>query len=317
MQVGTQAAPLHRLWQAMVGSEHLSHLLSEDLTGGRVIGADLRDALRRVHDDLGVETVRAHGILCDDLGVYSAAGYDFTGVDRVYDEVLALGYRPVVELGFMPRDLARDPARTVFTYEGIISPPKDWDRWADLVRALTRHLVDRYGRDEVRDHWAFEVWNEANLSVFFSGTPAEYWRLYEVTARAVKDVDPGIAVGGPASAAVGWIDGQLAVDAPVDFLSTHVYGVPPLDLRPARGRAAAAVDRMGDHRDARQPDQRQRVRGDVPVARPALGGRADAGPGALGGLGPLRGTGPAAGADARRVRAAHRRGIWRSRSTGR
>jgi xylan 1,4-beta-xylosidase len=237
VQVGTQAAPLHRLWQAMVGSEHLSHLLSEDLTGGRVIGADLRDALRRVHDDLGVETVRAHGILCDDLGVYSAAGYDFTGIDRVYDEVLALGYRPVVELGFMPRDLARDPAQTVFAYEGIISPPKDWDRWADLIRALTRHLVDRYGRDEVRDHWAFEVWNEANLSVFFSGTPAEYWQLYEVTARAVKDVDPGIAVGGPASAAVGWIDGQLAVDAPVDFLSTHVYGVPPLDLRPlADGR---------------------------------------------------------------------------------
>jgi len=161
--------------------------------------------------------------------------FDFAGVDRVYDMVRALGYRPVVELGFMPRDLARDPDRTVFTYRGIISPPADWDRWAELIRALVTHLIDRYGRDEVRDHWAFEVWNEANLSVFWSGTPAEYWRLYEVTARAVKDVEDGIAVGGPASAAVGWIDGQLGVQAPVDFLSTHVYGTPPLDLRPAAG----------------------------------------------------------------------------------
>jgi xylan 1,4-beta-xylosidase len=104
-----------------------------------------------------------------------------------------------------------------------------------LVRALTAHLVDRYGRDEVRERWAFEVWNEANLSVFWSGTPAEYWRLYETAARAVKDVDPAIRVGGPASAAVGWVDDQVRVDAPVDFLSTHVYGTVPLDLRPLAG----------------------------------------------------------------------------------
>ncbi len=227
VEIGAGGEPLDRIWQPMVGSEHLSHLLSTDRTGGREIGADLHDALRRVHDELGVQTVRAHGIL--------ASGYDFTDVDRAYDLVLALGYRPVVELGFMPAELARDPSETVFTYRGIISPPKDWDRWADLIRTFVTHLIDRYGRDEVRDHWAFEVWNEANLSVFWSGTPAEYWRLYEVTARAVKDVDPAIAVGGPGSAAVGWIDGQLAVDAPVDFLSTHVYGTPPLDLRPLAG----------------------------------------------------------------------------------
>ena len=93
-----------------------------------------------MHDELGVETVRAHGILDDDLGVYREVDdkpvYDWTGIDRVYDTVLALGMRPIVELGFMPRDLASDPSRTVFTYRGIISPPKDWDRWADLVRAL-------------------------------------------------------------------------------------------------------------------------------------------------------------------------------------
>jgi xylan 1,4-beta-xylosidase len=231
--------PLHHVWRAMVGSEHLSHLLSTEETGGRPIGAELHEALRRTHDELGVRSVRAHGILCDDLGVYREVGgapvHDFTEIDRVYDTVRALGLRPVVELGYMPRDLATDPDRTVFAYRGIISPPKDWDRWADLIRALTAHLVERYGRDEVRDHWAFEVWNEANLSVFWSGTPAEYWRLYEVAARAVKDVDPAIVVGGPATAAVGWIDEQVRVDAPVDFLSTHVYGTVPLDLRPLAG----------------------------------------------------------------------------------
>ncbi|MBE1484397.1 GH39 family glycosyl hydrolase [Plantactinospora soyae] len=234
--------PLHRPWRAMVGSEHLSHLLCADLSGGRPIGTELREALRRAHDELGVESVRAHAILGDDLGIYREVDgeprYDFSRLDRVYDTVLELGMRPVVELGYMPRDLARDPSRTVFAYQAVISPPKNWDRWADLVRATVTHLVDRYGRTEVV-HWFFEVWNEANLSVFWAGSPEEYWQLYRATAAAVKQVDPEIRVGGPASAAVGWIDAQLAVDAPVDFLSTHVYGSPPLDLRPlaaAHGR---------------------------------------------------------------------------------
>jgi xylan 1,4-beta-xylosidase len=239
VEVGAGSVPLPRVWQDMVGSEHLSHLLSTDTTGGRPIGADLREALRRIHDDLGVRSVRAHAVLGDDLGTYTEVDgrprYDFTGLDRVYDTVVELGLVPVVEFGYMPRDLAADPSRTVFAYRGIISPPKNWPRWAGLVRAVTQHLVDRYGRDEVRDRWRFEVWNEPNLSVFWAGTPGEYWRLYTEAARAVKAVDPGLRVGGPATAAVGWIDDQLRVDAPTDFLSTHVYGTVPLDLRPLAG----------------------------------------------------------------------------------
>lgn len=222
--VGDDPRPLHRIWQAMVGSEHLSHLLCTDTTGGRPIGTELREALQRVHDELGVRTVRAHHIL----------GSGFDDIDRVYDQLLEIGLRPVVELGYMPPGLAADPSRTVFAYRAVISPPADWDRWAGLISDLVRHLIDRYGAAEVRE-WAFEVWNEPNLSVFWSGTAADYWRLYEVTARAVKKVDPALKVGGPSTAAVGWIDDQLRVDAPVDFLSTHVYGTLPLDLRPLAG----------------------------------------------------------------------------------
>jgi len=136
----------------------------------------------------------------------------------------------------------------VFTYGAIISPPKDWDRWAALTRDLAAHLVQRYGRDEVVSRWAFEVWNEPNLEVFWSGTPEEYFRLYDVSARAVKSVDPGLRVGGPSSAATGWVWELLGhlrdSGAPLDFLSTHVYGNVPLDLRPvlgAFGRAGTPI----------------------------------------------------------------------------
>ncbi|MDP4509962.1 GH39 family glycosyl hydrolase [Nonomuraea turcica] len=232
---------LPRPWKLMVGSEHLSYLLNTDESGGRPIGEELTEALRIMRDELGVETVRAHGILCDDLGVYKQGDvYDFSGVDRVYDTVTGLGLRPVVELGFMPRDLAADPSKTVFGYEAIISPPKDFEAWGDLVRALVEHLAARYGIHELIDHWAFEVWNEPNLAVFWSGTPEEYFLLYDVTAAAVKNVHPDLRVGGPASAANGWIEELLAhvaeSGAALDFLSTHTYGNAPLDWRPALAR---------------------------------------------------------------------------------
>jgi xylan 1,4-beta-xylosidase len=247
VRIGVDASapigPLHRPWRPIIGSEHLSQLEEAATTGGRPIGAEFEAALRMAHDELGVEAVRAHAILGDDLGTYREVDgrpvHDFTGIDRVYDRVLALGMRPIVELGFMPRDLASDPSATVFDYRAIVSPPKDWERWESLVRDLVKHLVDRHGLEEVR-RWAFEVWNEANLGVFWSGTRDEYLRLYDVSVRAVKSVDAELRVGGPASAAGKWVDELLAhcaaTGAPIDFVSTHTYGNAPLDLRPIAAR---------------------------------------------------------------------------------
>jgi xylan 1,4-beta-xylosidase len=234
---------LHRPWRLMIGSEHLSLLLSDDTTGGRPIGQELRAALAIVHEEIGVSYVRAHAILDDSLGTYrevdGSPKLDFTGIDLVYDGVLSTGLRPVVEISFMPRDLALDRESIVFSYEAITSPPRDWDEWASLVTELARHLIDRYGADEVR-HWPFEVWNEANLAVFWSGSPQDYFRLYDVTAAALRSVDDHLLVGGPSTAAAGWIESFLAhveiSGAPVDFVSTHTYGNAPIDVRPILDR---------------------------------------------------------------------------------
>ena len=243
VDAGRGIGPVHRPWRPMIGSEHLSQLEAGNGPGGRPIGREFSDALRMAHDELGIEAVRAHAILDDDLGTYrevdGRAVHDFEGIDRIYDHVLEIGLRPIVELSFMPRDLASDPSKTVFDYGAIVSPPNDWDRWGALVAGLAAHLADRYGRDEVR-RWAFEVWNEANLDVFWSGTRDEYLRLYDVSVRAVKSVDAAFVVGGPASAAGKWVDELLAhcraTGSPIDFVSTHTYGNAPLDLRPIAAR---------------------------------------------------------------------------------
>jgi xylan 1,4-beta-xylosidase len=228
-----------RVWR-MIGSERLSQLFcpQDSPTGfgaeGGTIGDEFAEALRMAQEELGATYVRAHAILHDDLQVWRGEGeFDFTNVDRVYDRVLDLGLRPVVELSFMPRGLAADPSATVFEYGAGISVPSDWDAWEELVGALTAHLVERYGIEEVR-RWGFEVWNEANLEVFWTGSMIEYFRLYESAVRAVKAVDPQLPVGGPATAAAGWVpdflDFILESGAPLDFFTTHTYGNLPLDV---------------------------------------------------------------------------------------
>ncbi len=230
---------LPRPWQPVIGSEHLALLLRGSGPGGSHVGDELAEAFRIVRRELGVRAVRAHAIFDDSLGVYREINgqsvFDYERVDAAYDRLLATGLQPFVELSFMPRDLASDPEHTTFEYRGIISPPRDMDRWSMLVRDFVGHLIARYGLKEVRD-WPFEVWNEPNLRLFWSATQAEYLDLYDATARAVRAVDERLQVGGPATAAVGWIDDLIfhanEAGVPLDFISTHTYGAPPLDLRP-------------------------------------------------------------------------------------
>jgi xylan 1,4-beta-xylosidase len=192
-----------------------------------------RDDLRALKKVTGVEYVRFHAIFHDENGVYDedAHGrpvYNWSYVDQIYDGLLANHVRPFVELSFMPRKLAVSSAPHAFWYKPLPAPPRDYDRWGGLIEGFARHLVDRYGIDEV-SQWIFEVWNEPNLD-FWTGKPVEetYRRLYAVSAQALKKVSPRLRVGGPSTAQAAWVAGFIDYcaknDVPLDFVSTHVYG---------------------------------------------------------------------------------------------
>ncbi len=248
VDAAAEPAELPDVWRRMIGAEHLS-LLTWDKpgAGGSDVAAEYAQALGIVRDEIGVKSVRAHGtFLPETVTVTADGGFDFSGLDEVYDRFLATGLKPVVELSFLPVELSSDPDYTVFQYKARVAIPADWDRWGALCRDLVVHLRERYGADEVAT-WEFEVWNEANLNVFWSGTQADYHRLYEVAARAIKAVDERIPVGGPSSAAAGWVGALLQHcrehDVPCDFVSTHTYGNAPLDMRPLTKAFARATGR--------------------------------------------------------------------------
>jgi xylan 1,4-beta-xylosidase len=216
--------PFPHFWEQMFGSGRLALALR---------AAYLSD-LAEVKAATDFRYVRGHAILHDELGVYSEdkqgrPKYNFTYINQIYDGLLAKGVRPVVELSFMPKQLASDPSAIhPFWYKQNVSPPKDYAKWDDLIRHFAQHLVDRYGVAEV-SQWYFEVWNEPNID-FWAGNPkqATYFELYDHTVRALKSVSPLLRVGGPSTAAADWIEPFLAhvsqQNVPIDFVSSHGYG---------------------------------------------------------------------------------------------
>ncbi|MBW8781680.1 MAG: glycoside hydrolase [Verrucomicrobia bacterium] len=206
--------------------------------------ADWQRQLTVVRRECGFEYIRFHGLFCDDMGVYREVGgkpeYNWHYIDELFDFLHGIGMKPFVELGFMPTGLASG-SQTIFWWKGNITPPKDYAKWEAFIAAFVRHCTERYGADEVRS-WYFEVWNEPNLDGFWMGNPqkkpwaewapggrAEYFKLYASTARAVKSIDPAYRVGGPATAGCGWVPEFIEFcntsHVPVDFVSTHTYGV--------------------------------------------------------------------------------------------
>jgi xylan 1,4-beta-xylosidase len=224
------------------------HFWEQTFGSGRAILAlrqSYREVLRTVKQATGFESIRFHGIFNDELGLYDpdrktkdpglaaqaandTSVYNFSYVDQIYDGLLAEHVRPFVELSFMPKKMASDPAALhAFWYRPNVSPPRDYTAWDAMITAFAQHLDERYGLDEVAT-WKFEVWNEPNID-FWVGNPKQstYFELYDHTARAIKAVSTRLQVGGPSTAQAAWVTPFLehakANDVPVDFVSTHVY----------------------------------------------------------------------------------------------
>lgn len=214
----------------------LNTMFKECIGAGRAnegLRADWQQQLAYVKKECDFKYIRFHGLLTDDMGVYKEdrngkPEYNYMYIDALFDYLVSINIKPFVELGFMPNALASGD-KTIFWWRGNVTPPKDYDKWAGLIRNLTQHWTERYGADAVKT-WYFEVWNEPNLSPgFWSSTQAEYFKLYKYSVQAVKSVNSEYRVGGPGTAGAAWEPEMIEFcqknNLPIDFISTHSYGV--------------------------------------------------------------------------------------------
>jgi len=174
--------------------------------------------------------------------------YNWKIVDQILDTYHNAHAKPFIEIGFMPEALSTHPQPYQHTwpkgdiFTGWAYPPKDYKKWAELVRQLALHCAARYGKEEAQS-WYWEVWNEPNIG-YWQGTPEEYDDLYDYSVNAVRKVLPKARVGGPATTgpaseraaaflrqflehcARGKNSATGKTGAPLDFISFHAKGSP-------------------------------------------------------------------------------------------
>ncbi|MFP5390656.1 MAG: GH39 family glycosyl hydrolase, partial [Gammaproteobacteria bacterium] len=175
--------------------------------------------------------------------------YNWTIVDKIFDTYIERGMKPLAQIGFMPEALSQKPQpyqhqwKPGVPYEQIMTgwatPPKDYDKWSELVYQWVRHCVERYGQAEV-ESWYWEVWNEPDgFYLIAPDTKREYFKMYDYASAAVKRALPTARMGGPHTAVAGpfmdeflqhvlheknYATGQTG--AALDFVAWHAKGAP-------------------------------------------------------------------------------------------
>lgn len=208
---------------------------------GLALHKEYHDQLKLAQDYIGFQHIRGHGLFCDDMAIYQEhrenpwdkdspyeVEYNFTYLDRVMDDYRSLGLKPFLELGFMPYKMASGE-QTIFYWKGNTTPPKSYEAWKNMVQALLRHLIERYGEEAYT--YPIEVWNEPNLPGFwYKADMEEYFKLFKESFYAIKEVSDKFRVGGPAVCGgtdEKWISAFMEFchvnKIPVDFVTRHHY----------------------------------------------------------------------------------------------
>ncbi|MEO6914871.1 MAG: beta-xylosidase, partial [Chitinophagaceae bacterium] len=162
--------------------------------------------------------VRAHSLLVTGDGTphlkwgstnaytEDAAGnpiYNWKIVDSIFDTYVQRGMKPLAQIGFMPKALSSHPEPYEHDWKpgepyskifiGWAYPPKDYNKWRELIFQWGKHCVERYGKKEV-ESWYWEVWNEPNG--YFKGTKEEFFKVYDYAVDGLKKALPTARIGG-------------------------------------------------------------------------------------------------------------------------
>jgi xylan 1,4-beta-xylosidase len=225
VDASTQTAGNPRFWAASVGTG----------TAILTLRTDLQTHYKIANRELGTQRVRGHGLLGDDkdsMGVFHWSGsgtptYDWTKLDKYLASIVSAGMRPIMELDFMPKDLARNGDSR--------DTPKDVNVYKQFIQAVVQHCVDKYGADDV-GQWYWEVWNEPDYPYFWNGMDknesmsakmTDYYALYDAAVDGATAVLPNIQIGGPATTEPSKIAAFLqhckSANKRVTFVSSHAY----------------------------------------------------------------------------------------------
>ena len=187
----------------------------------------------RIHDAplAADEAVDIHYIFPDfDADENDPANYNFKKTDLYLKAILDCGSQVLFRLGETIE--GGDPEKYPKFH---VHPPADYNKWARICCNIIRHYNMGWADGFKWNIQYWEIWNEFNSHPeCWSGTPLQYFQLYEVAAKAIKKLDLNLKVGGPAlntsinsEAGRNFLAYCRDKKLPLDFISWHGYASHP------------------------------------------------------------------------------------------
>ncbi|MCQ2399184.1 MAG: hypothetical protein MJ072_01610 [Clostridia bacterium] len=179
----------------------------------------------------GEHTVDVNNIFRNfDADENDPASYDFVLTDFYIENTLAAGTETFYRLGAKIE-------HEIKKYNTL--PPKDFNKWARICEHIIRHMNEGWADGHHYGIKYWEIWNEPDLDDgtwenkrTWGGSRAQFFDLFEITAKHLKSCFPELKIGGPAIAGwIEWGDDFLAEmkkrNVPIDFFSWHIYADEP------------------------------------------------------------------------------------------
>ena len=201
----------------------------------------------------GEHTVDVNNIFTNfDADPYDPASYDFTVTDEYLRVIDFAGTKTFYRLG-------AHIEHWVKKYNTL--PPKDFKKWAVICEHIIRHYTEGWADGFTYDLKYWEIWNEPDLDdddsthkKTWGGTKAQFFDLYEIAAKHLKECFPHLKIGGPALAwredwGKDFLTEMKKRNVPMDFFSWHIYCNDPKSIAAKCVRIRNMMDECG-YKDA-------------------------------------------------------------------
>ena len=219
---------------------------------GRMPEYEPGSEMNRVFTEANMTSCRTHDIHATDIhnifpdfsrDADDESAYCFAECDRVIASIVDTGMEPFFRLGISWSDPVRD--------REFLLPPEDYVKWAEVCEHIILHYNEGWANG-FRYHIEYwEIWNEPENSDdiadnhFWIGSDEEFFRLYDVSAKYLKQKFPDLKIGGYGSCGFYALNKTNAINtgatprnqyfvtyflsyiqahgSPMDFFSWHSY----------------------------------------------------------------------------------------------
>lgn len=126
------------------------------------------------------------------------ASYDFAFTDLLITALVERGIEPFFRLGVTIENYCEIKAYR-------IAPPTDYNKWAEICEGIIRHYTEGWANGFNYKITYWEIWNEPDnyetpeKNQMWTGSPLDYFRLYETASKHLKKCFPHLKIGGYAS----------------------------------------------------------------------------------------------------------------------